>query len=75
MGRHHDSGRGGKRGANEGETATGGFIRETLRTHLGQDVFECFGTTWAPMLERGCTLIVFWLILLWMYRRKVFLRI
>jgi heparan-alpha-glucosaminide N-acetyltransferase len=52
-----------------------GFVRESLRTHLGQNVFASFGTLYAPMLERASILLVFWLILLWMYRRKIFLRI
>lgn len=53
----------------------GGFIRESIRTHLGQDIFAGFGPLYVPMLERTATLLVFWLILLWMYRRKIFLRI
>jgi predicted acyltransferase len=53
----------------------GKFVRESLRTHLGQNVFDGFGTLYAPMTERVATLLVFWLTLLWMYRRKIFLRI
>jgi len=53
----------------------GGFARDNLRTHLGPHVFDSFGTLYAPMLERGATLLVFWLVLLWMYRRRIFLRI
>ena len=44
-------------------------------THFGQGIFESFGTIYAPMLERMATLLVFWLILFWMYRRKIFLRL
>jgi len=29
----------------------------------------------SPLLFGGCTLLVEWLILLWMYRRKIFLKI
>ena len=54
---------------------SGGFIRDNLKTHLGQRVFESFGGAYAPTLERVSVLLVFWLILLWMYRRKLFLRI
>ena len=54
---------------------SGGFIRDNLKTHLGQRVFESFGGAYAPTLERISVLLVFWLILLWMYRRKLFLRI
>jgi heparan-alpha-glucosaminide N-acetyltransferase len=53
----------------------GGFARDNVRTHFGQHMFERFGTVYAPMLERVATLLVFWLILFWMYRRKIFLRI
>ena len=52
-----------------------GFVRDNVRTHFGQHVFESFGTTYAPMLERVTVLLVFWLILFWMYRRKIFLRL
>jgi predicted acyltransferase len=52
-----------------------GFIRETLQTHLGQQVFASLGPTSVPMLERISVLVVLWLILLWMYRKRLFLRI
>jgi heparan-alpha-glucosaminide N-acetyltransferase len=52
-----------------------GFVRDNVRTHFGQHVFESLGTLSAPMLERVAILLVFWLILFWMYRRKIFLRI
>ena len=54
---------------------SGGFIRNNLKIHLGQHVFESCGAIYAPILERSAVLLVFWLILLWMYRRKLFLRI
>ncbi len=53
----------------------GGFVKQNLRRHLGPHVFEGLGATYAPILERGAVLLVFWLILLWMYRRRIFLRI
>ncbi len=54
---------------------SGGFIRENIRRHLGQGIFETFGAEYIPLLERAAVLLVLWLILLWMYRRKIFLRI
>jgi predicted acyltransferase len=51
------------------------FIRQQAQTHLGQNCFATFGPTWVPMLERGFTLLILWLIVWWMYRRKIFLRI
>ena len=53
----------------------GGFVRNSIRIHSGQGVFESFGALYAPMFERVATLLVFWLILFWMYRRKIFLRL
>ncbi len=54
---------------------SGGFIRSQFKTHLGQDTFAVFGPMWVPAFERGSTLLILWLILFWMYRRKIFLRI
>ena len=53
----------------------GGWVRDNLRIHLGQQIFESFGKVYAPIFERSATLLVFWLILWWMYRRRIFLRI
>lgn len=52
-----------------------GFIRGSIKTHLGHHVFESLGTVYAPVLERLAVLLVFWLVLLWMHRRKIYLRI
>lgn len=53
----------------------GGFIRQSLRIHFGANVFQIFGPIWAPMVQTSTILIILWLICLWMYRRKIFLRI
>jgi heparan-alpha-glucosaminide N-acetyltransferase len=53
----------------------GSFVRETLKTHLGPHVFDTLGVLYAPVLERLLVLLVFWLILLWMHRKKIYLRI
>jgi len=52
-----------------------GFIRSALRTHLGAATFTWFGEAYEPFVMGACILFFYWLILLWMYRRKVFLRI
>lgn len=54
---------------------TGGFFRQTLKTHMGQGIFGILGDTWAPMLERLSVLVCFWCILAWMHRRKLYLRV
>jgi heparan-alpha-glucosaminide N-acetyltransferase len=51
------------------------FIQKSLVTHLGSSVFMVFGAPYRPLLEGAGTLAVLWLLLWWMYRRKIFLRI
>jgi predicted acyltransferase len=51
------------------------FFRERLKLHLGRDVFNLLGPTYAPMMEMAAILLVLWLISFWMYRKKIFLRI
>jgi heparan-alpha-glucosaminide N-acetyltransferase len=52
-----------------------GFILKNLETHFGRSAFEIFGRTYQPFVHGVATLLVLWLILFWMYRRKLFLRI
>jgi len=51
------------------------FIQESLKTHLGEGVFHIFGDAYFPLLLGAAGLLVIWLILLWMYKRRIFLRI
>jgi heparan-alpha-glucosaminide N-acetyltransferase len=51
------------------------FIFKNLKTHLGQDAFKIFGDAYEPFLHGAAVLLGLWLILFWMYRRKIFLRI
>ncbi len=51
------------------------FVRDNLKRHISPHVFESLGTIYTPILERALVLAVFWLVLLWMYRRKIFLRV
>lgn len=51
------------------------FIQKNLKTNLGQDCFKFLGDAYEPFLHGTATMLVFWLILYWMYRRKLFLRI
>jgi heparan-alpha-glucosaminide N-acetyltransferase len=51
------------------------FVDKNLTTHLGAKIFQLFGTAYEPLMHGAAVLVVFWLILLWMYRRKIFLRI
>ena len=51
------------------------FISDSFKTHLGRNVFNFLGAAYAPLLQGVAVLLVLWLILLWMCRRKLFLRI
>jgi predicted acyltransferase len=51
------------------------FIRSSLLTHLGSGTFGIFGPAFEPLLLGAAILAVLWLILFWMFRRKLFLRI
>lgn len=53
----------------------GDFIARSFHIHLGQDVFRIFGAGLEPFLQGAAVLLAYWLILFWMYRRKLFLRI
>jgi predicted acyltransferase len=53
----------------------GGFIARSIRIHFGQHVFEMVGEVYTPMIERAAVLFILWCILLWLYRRKIFLRL
>ena len=52
-----------------------GYFSKALTTHFGQKTFAVFGAAYEQLLLGAATLLVMWLILLWMYRRKLFLKI
>ncbi len=52
-----------------------GFIGKALKTHLGQDAFKLFGDAYEPLVHGAAILFFLWLILFWMHRRKLFLKI
>lgn len=84
----------------------GDFITGSIRTHLGQDVFQVLGATafdwtrrvgdfitgssqgppardlvrlmgekYEPLVQGGCLLAAYWLILFWMDRRRIYLKV
>ena len=52
-----------------------GFIHKNLLTHFGQKPFQLLGNGYQVLLEGAAVLLAYWLLLLWMYRRKLFLRV
>ncbi len=52
-----------------------GFIARNLKIHLGPEFFTFAGPAYEPFFHGAATFLVIWLILLWMERRRIFLRI
>ena len=52
-----------------------GFIAKSLTTHFGANTFKIFGPAYQTLLHGAAILLVLWLLLFWMYRRRLFLRI
>jgi predicted acyltransferase len=51
------------------------FIIGSLHTHLGYRPFEILGPGLQPLLLGIAVMLAFWLMLFWMYRHKIFVRI
>ncbi|WP_263351549.1 acyltransferase family protein [Acidicapsa acidisoli] len=51
------------------------FIVENLHINLGYGVFRLFGPGLEPLMLGIAVMSIYWLVLYWMYRRKIFLRI
>jgi heparan-alpha-glucosaminide N-acetyltransferase len=51
------------------------FVGDALDRHFGRAIATIAGPTFQPVLHGFAGILIFWLILFWMYRRKIFLRI
>jgi predicted acyltransferase len=51
------------------------FIIDSLYIHFGHGLFRILGAAYEPLLVGIVTMSIFYLILRWMYRRKLFIRI
>ncbi|HEV7498460.1 MAG TPA: DUF5009 domain-containing protein, partial [Vicinamibacteria bacterium] len=51
------------------------FIAASLDTNVGEGAFAVAGAPYLPFVRGVAVLLVMWLILFWMYRRRLFLRI
>jgi heparan-alpha-glucosaminide N-acetyltransferase len=52
-----------------------GFFLDSLRIHLGEHAFAFAGGAVEPFVRGLVVLTFYWLVLFWMYRRKLFLKI
>ena len=51
------------------------FIVSSIHIHLGDGIFGVFGAGLQPLMLGILVMLIYWGILYWMYRRKLFLRI
>jgi predicted acyltransferase len=51
------------------------FVSSALIRHLGAAMFTVLGPPFVPVLRGAAVLLVFWSILYWMYRRRIFIKI
>ncbi|HEX4773242.1 MAG TPA: DUF5009 domain-containing protein [Bryobacteraceae bacterium] len=51
------------------------FFTESLYIHLGHAPFQIFGPALEPLLVGITVLLLYWLVLYWMYRNKILVRI
>lgn len=51
------------------------FTIQSFHKHLGTALFQLAGEPYQPALEGMAVLTIYWLILWWMYRRKLFLKV
>jgi heparan-alpha-glucosaminide N-acetyltransferase len=51
------------------------FVSEALMRHIGPIPFSVLGPPFVPVLRGAAVLLIFWSILYWMYRKKIFIRI
>ncbi len=51
------------------------FIHKSLYIHMGQNFDKLFGVPYAPLVSGAITLFLLWLILYWMYKKKIFIKI
>jgi predicted acyltransferase len=52
-----------------------GFIDGSLATHFGKNYAEILGANYAPLMRGAFILLVEWLILFWLYRKRIFIKV
>jgi predicted acyltransferase len=52
-----------------------GFISSSLSIHLGKQYAAVFGLAYAPLIRGILVLFFEWLILFWMYKKRIFIKI
>jgi len=51
------------------------FVESSFRIHLGEGVLNCLGPGMEPTVVGILTMFAYWLVLYWMFKKKIFVRI
>jgi predicted acyltransferase len=51
------------------------FINKSFEIHLGESYSMVFGADYASLIKGACQLLVQWVVLYWMWKKKLFIRI
>jgi predicted acyltransferase len=51
------------------------FFADSLKLHFGTEWTSLFGPAYQPLLLGGAVLLIEWLVLYWLYRQKIHIRI
>jgi predicted acyltransferase len=55
--------------------ALGVYISKSLKIHLGEDYATIFGIPYQSLIHGGLMLLIYWLLLQWLYKKKFFIKI
>ena len=58
-----------------GSHLIGGFVLSSFKTFFGAEIFQKLGKDYEPLVSGFAILAVYWLVLWWMYAKKIFVRI
>lgn len=51
------------------------FIQRNIKTHFGENIFQTFGSLYEPIFAGAATMFVYWLILVWMDKNRIRIRL
>ncbi len=55
--------------------ALGVYISKSLKIHFGENYATIFGLPYQSLIHGGLMLLIYWLILHWMFKKKIFIKI
>jgi hypothetical protein len=55
--------------------ALGVYISKSLKIHLGENYATIFGIPYQSLIHGGLMLLIYWLLLQWLYKKKIFIKI